>query len=81
MFHFWSLIMSSFDSHVHCDETSFETLTPVERAEFEAWYDQCTANAWQDREDDLQQGEDDYVWDDDAIAWEEGFHPDNLYPQ
>lgn len=20
-----------------------------------------------------------YIWDDEAIEWEEGFHPDNLY--
>lgn len=28
-----------------------------------------------------RQPQDDYVWDDEAVEWEEGFHPDNLYPQ
>ena len=72
--------MSSFDNQIHCDETSLETLTPAKRTELEAWFDQRAANAWQDREADLQQGQDDrYVWDDEAIEWEEGMHPDNLY--
>ena len=52
--------MSSFDNQIHCDETSLETLTDAERAELEAWFDQQQRNAWQDRVDDLQQGEDDY---------------------
>ena len=37
-------------------------------------------NDWQDREDDLQQDEYDGQ-PDEAQEWEEGFHPDNLYPQ
>jgi hypothetical protein len=70
-----------FDAQITSHETTLDTLTDAERAELNAWFDQQQRNAWQDREDDLQQPQDDYVWDDDAIEWEEGFHPDNLYPQ
>jgi len=66
--------MNSFTNEIHCDETSFETLTDVERAEFEACCDQRTANAWQDREDDLQQDEYDGQ-PDEAQEWED-FDPD-----
>ena len=50
----------SFDSQIVSHETTLDTLTAEERAELEAWFDQRAANAWQDRVDDLQQGEDDY---------------------
>ena len=50
----------SFDSQIVSHETTFDTLTAEERAELEAWFDQQQRNAWQDRVDDLQQGEDDY---------------------
>jgi len=49
----------SFDSQIVSHETTLDTLTAEERAELEAWFDQRDANAWQDRMDDLQQGEDD----------------------
>jgi len=48
-----------FDAQITSHETTLDTLTDVERAELNAWFDQQAANAWQDREDDLQQGEDD----------------------
>jgi len=51
--------MSCFDSQISSHETTLDTLTAEERAELNAWVDQQTANAWQDREDNLQQGEDD----------------------
>ena len=76
--------MSSFDSLTFTSRRNFPSKPspPVERAELRTrGAINSTANAWQDREDDLQQPQDDYVWDDEAIAWEEGFHPDNLYPQ
>jgi len=50
----------SFDSQIVSHETTLDTLTAEERAELEAWFDQQQRNAWQDRVDDLQQGEDDY---------------------
>ena len=58
----------SFDSQIvshettldELHETTLDTLTAEERAELEAWFDQQQRNAWQDREDDLQQGEDDF---------------------
>ena len=50
----------SFDSQIVSHEPTLDTLTAEERAELEAWFDQQQRNAWQDRVDDLQQGEDDY---------------------
>lgn len=56
--------MNSFDHSPQCDElTSYEP-TAEDLAEYNAWLDNQALynqarNAWQDREDDLQQGEDD----------------------
>ncbi len=55
--------MSSFDSHVHCDELTDYRPTEADLAEYAAWCDErdnADANAWQDREDDLQQDQDDF---------------------
>ena len=49
-----------FDAQINSHDTTLDTLTDVERAELNAWFDQQQRNAWQDREDDLQQGEDDF---------------------
>ena len=49
-----------FDAQINSHDTTLDTLTAEERAELEAWFDQQQRNAWQDRVDDLQQGEDDY---------------------
>ena len=52
--------MNSFDHSPQCDElTSYEP-TAEDWAEYNAWLDNQARNAWQDRVDDLQQGEDDY---------------------
>ena len=52
--------MNSFDHSRQCDElTSYEP-TAEDWAEYNAWLDNQARNAWQDRVDDLQQGEDDY---------------------
>ena len=48
-----------FDAQITSHDTTLDTLTAEERAELEAWFDQQQRNAWQDRVDDLQQGEDD----------------------
>ena len=49
-----------FDAQITSHETTLDTLTDAERVELEAWFDQQQRNAWQDREDDLQQGQDDF---------------------
>ena len=64
---------------VQCDESAAwiqHNYQPVEAVDPS---DNQERNDWQDREDDLQQPQDDYVWDDEAIAWEEGMRHDNLY--
>jgi hypothetical protein len=42
--------MSSFDSHVHCDELTDYRPTEADLAEYAAWCDEQAnaANAWQD---------------------------------
>ncbi len=49
-----------FDAQITSHDTTLDTLTDAERAELNAWFDQQQRNAWQDREDDLQQGQDDF---------------------
>ena len=54
--------MSSFDYQIQCDELTYEP-TDADLAEYATWCDEqdtAAANAWQDREDDLQQGQDDF---------------------
>ena len=61
--------MSSFDSHVHCDELTDYRPTEADLAEYAAWCDEqdnAAANAWQDAEDALQQDEYDIPYEDDG---------------
>ena len=51
--------MSSFDHHIHCDESGHYQPTAQDWAEYGAWLYQQARNAWQDAEDRLQQPEDD----------------------
>ena len=51
--------MSSFDHHIHCDESGQYQPTAQDWAEAAAWFEQQQRNAWQDAEDNLQQPEDD----------------------
>ena len=58
MFHFWSLIMNSFDN-IQCDELAHEP-TDADLAEYAAWLEELDnnrRNAWHDAEDALQQDE------------------------
>ena len=53
--------MSSFDYHIQCDELTYEP-TDADLAEYAAWLEELDndrRNAWQNCEDDQQQGEDD----------------------
>ena len=53
--------MSSFDYQIQCDELTYEP-TDADLAEYAAWLEELDndrRNAWQNREDDQQQGEDD----------------------
>ncbi len=61
--------MSSFDSHVHCDELTDYRPTEADLAEYAAWCDERdndARNAWQDAEDALQQDEYDIPYEDDG---------------
>ena len=71
------LIMSSFDSHVHCDELTDYRPTEADLAEYAAWLealDNGRRNAWQDDEDALQEDEHDGQ-PDEMQEWED-FDPD-----
>jgi hypothetical protein len=67
--------MSKFDENIGCEETpeSFASMTDAERAEFDAWCDECD----QDWEDDGQP--DEYTeWQDymDGDDWDHGQYDD-----
>ena len=58
--------MNSFDHSPQCDETPNYEPTQADWDEYNAYLDNICRNAWQDCEDDLQQGEDDrYLFDED----------------
>ena len=60
--------MSSFDYQIQCDELTYEP-TDADLAEYAAWLEELDndrRNAWQDAEDALQQGEDDFPYEDDG---------------
>jgi hypothetical protein len=61
--------MSKFDENIGCEETpeSFASMTDAERAEFDAWCDECDQD-WEDdgQPDEMQEWDDLYgtPWDD-----------------
>lgn len=68
--------MSSFDYQIHCDEIARYEPTADDWADYDLFLT-MQEEAFDDANRELQ--EQPYEWSDEAIEWEEGFHPDNLY--
>ena len=65
--------MNDFLSQIQCDElTSYEP-TAADWEEYNAWLEEQEAPM------PLPEDFDEYEWTEEAIEWEEGMHPDNLY--
>ena len=66
--------MNSFNTQIQCDEITDSRPTAADWAEYCEWLDsQESAES-----DSVPEP---YEWSEEAISWEDGFHPDNLYDQ
>ena len=84
-------MFSKFDTQIQCEEiTSYEP-TQADWEEYHAWLEeQEAAEPLPEPEPELsdfdphrdfyaEMDSDEYEWTEEAIEWEEGMHPDNLY--
>ena len=63
--------MNSFDN-IQCDDF-------LSSDDFLAWAADLDRHVSDEEEANRELAESAYEWSEEAIAWEEGFHPDNLY--
>ena len=68
--------MNSFD-FPQCDDSA---VSSADWAEYQQWVDSVDSRCPSDEDvANAELAEAAYDWSDEAIEWEEGFHPDNLY--
>ena len=65
--------MNDFLSQIQCDELTTYEPTQADWEEYNAWLEE------QEAAEPLPEHFDEYEWTEEAIEWEEGMHPDNLY--
>ena len=74
-------MFSKFDTNPQSDELTaadlYDAQAEWEAEQYEAEMAEIADAQWQAFQDDHDT--DFYEWTDEAIAWEEGMHPDNLY--
>ena len=78
--------MSKFDTQIHVEEIAYEP-TQADWQEYNEWLESQEAAEPELEPSDFdphrdfyaEMDSDEYEWTEEAIEWEEGMHPDNLY--
>ena len=80
-------MFSKFDTQIQCEELTTYQPTQADWEEYHAWLEEQEAAEPElepmdfdpHRDFYAEMDSDEYEWTEEAIEWEEGMHPDNLY--